>query len=300
MASIIQHACDSIPEFRQKYEKFFKELTVQQYSSQTISGYCYQLSAICSHFQKVPEALTEDDCRNYFSMLLSRQPSPGISKFKHTVYSLRCYRKMMHLPDLLLSLPRIRTQKKLPVVLSCQEIRLLLCNCEGLRSRAIFSLMYSCGLRVSELRQMQISHIDSQRMQVRIEQGKGKKDRYVPLSAQTLSDLRAYFSRHQPMTYLFNSSPGQPIREEVVRALFREALLLAGIRKPCRLHTLRHSYATHLLEMGENILRIRDLLGHEHIETTMTYLHVTGLPLGGKAFSPLDRLFPEGDEELKP
>lgn len=289
MASIIERACDSIPEFRQKYEKFSKELHVQQYSSGTITGYCHQLATLCFHFKKVPEDLSQEEVRDYLSCLSSGN-SCKISKFKHTIYSLRCYRKMMSLSAWHFSLPRIRKSKKLPVVFSCEEILLFLSSCEGLRSRAIFSLIYSCGLRVSELRHMQISHIDSRRMQVLIYQGKGKKDRYVPLSAQTLLDLRAYFSRYQPKFYLFNSTPGHPISEEVIRTLFREAVLLAGIRKPCTLHTLRHSYATHLLEFGENLLRIRDLLGHTNITTTMTYLHISRLEQGGKSFSPLDRV----------
>lgn len=299
MSSMIQHACDSIPEFKQRYEKFLKELQVRQYSPCTVSSYSYQLSAICSHFGKLPEDLSSDDCRDYFSMLLSRTPSPGISKFKHVVYSLRSYRSLMNLSDLPFSLPRIRQQKKLPMVFSREEVQRLLSNIDGLRCRAIFSLMYSCGLRLSELIHMKPEHIDSDRMQVFIRQGKGKKDRYVPLSRHALPVLRAYFVKYSPKVYLFNGFPGQPISEETVRALFREAVLMAGIRKPCTLHTLRHSYATHLLEMGENILRIRDLLGHTDIKTTLTYLHITRLPEGGKAFSPLDRLFPEGDEELK-
>lgn len=207
MASIIERACDSIPEFRQKYEKFSKELHVQQYSSGTITGYCHQLATLCFHFKKVPEDLSQEEVRDYLSCLSSGN-SCKISKFKHTIYSLRCYRKMMSLSAWHFSLPRIRKSKKLPVVFSCEEILLFLSSCEGLRSRAIFSLIYSCGLRVSELRHMQISHIDSRRMQVLIYQGKGKKDRYVPLSAQTLLDLRAYFPDISPSSISLTAHRG--------------------------------------------------------------------------------------------
>lgn len=293
MAGFIQRACNSISEFDQRYEKFSKQLQIEQYSAGTITGYCHKLAAICLHFKKLPESLTEDDCRDYFSMLLSRTPSPGISYFKHTVYSLRCYRTMLHLSSLDLALPRIRKERtKLPVVLSTNEIRRLLLACDNIRSRAIFSLIYSCGLRISELINMRISHIDSDRMQVLIYQGKGKKDRYVPLSRATLVSLREYFLKYTPSLYLFNDTPGKPIMEQEVRYLFRDAVCVAKILKPCTLHTLRHSYATHLLEMGENLLRIRDLLGHANITTTMVYLHIAILPQGGTSFSPLDRLFP--------
>lgn len=290
MANLIQRACDSITGFRQSYEKFFEELKVKQYSPGSIAGYSHKLASICLHFGKLPEDLTEDDCRDYFNMLLSRKPTPSISYFKHTVYSLRCYSQMMHLPVLRVALPRIRKEKKLPVVLSQLEVQRLLDCCEGIRSKAVLSLIYSCGLRLSELMNLQISDIDSDRMQVHIRQGKGRKDRYVPLSQKVLPLLRAYWLKYKPQVYLFNSSPGKKISSFEIRTMFRDAVLLARILKPCTLHTLRHSYATHLLEQGENILRIRDLLGHENITTTMIYLHLVNLSEGGRAFSPLDRL----------
>lgn len=289
-SSIVDRALNSIPGYKQKYEMFFKELQVQQYSSGTIAGYLHKLSAICLHFHTIPDNLTADNCRDYFSMLLNRTPSPGISYFKHTVYSLRCYRKMMNVPAFSLSLPCIRKEKNLPVVLSQSEILRLLNCCPGIRCQMLFSLMYSCGLRVSELLHIRINHIDKDRKCILIKQGKGRKDRYVPLSEKILPELRKYYIQYQPQEYLFNDSPGKPIREMEVRYLFRDAIRLAGIKKPCTLHTLRHSYATHLLEMGENILRIRDLLGHSSIKSTLVYTHVASLSEGGVAFSPLDRL----------
>lgn len=292
MASIVQRACHSIPEFGQRYEKFSKELQVHQYSPGSITAYCHKLSAICLHFKKLPESLTADDCRDYFSKLLSRSPSPGLSYFKHTVYSLRCYRKMMGLSSFTVALPCIRKDKKLPIVLSQEEVRRLLTASSSIRTKAIFSLMYSCGLRISELINLRLYEIDYNRMQVFVQRGKGRKDRYIPLSSKVQPVLRRYIERYAPSVYLFNDSPGKPITEQEVRYLFRDAVCTAGITKPCVLHTLRHSYATHLLEMGESIFRIRDLLGHTNINTTLVYLHLVPLPEGGHAFSPLDRLFP--------
>lgn len=292
MANQIQRACNSITGFKQSYEKFLKQLHVEQYAPGSITGYTYKLASICLYFGKLPEALTEDDCRDYFNMLLTRTPVPSISYFKHTVYGLRCYSKMMRLPALRVALPRIRKERKLPVVLSQAEVRRLLESCDSVRSRALLSLVYSCGLRQSELINLRICDIDSDRMRVHIRQGKGRKDRYVPLSEKVLPDLREYFIRYAPVEYLFNSTPGKRISGFEVGYIFRDAVLLARILKPCTLHTLRHSYATHLLELGENILRIRDLLGHTDITTTMVYLHLADLPGGGGAFSPLDRLWP--------
>lgn len=127
-------------------------------------------------------------------------------------------------------------------------------------------------------------------MRVHIRQGKGHKDRYVPLSARVLPDLRVYFLKYDPSVYLFNSRPGKKMSEHEIRYMFRDAVRIARILKPCTLHTLRHSYATHLLELGENILRIRDLLGHVNIQTTQVYLRLADLSEDcGQAFSPLDR-----------
>lgn len=290
MANQIQRACNSITGFQQSYEKFLKQLQVKQYAPGSIKGYTLKLASICLYFGKLPEALTEDDCRDYFNMLLTRKPTPSISYFKHTVYSLRCYSQMMHLPVLQVALPSIRKEEKLPVVLSQQEVRRLLDSCDGIRSKALLSLTYSCGLRISELINLKISDIDSDRKQVHIRQGKGRKDRYVPLSKKVLPDLRNYFLKYHPNVYLFNSSPGKEISAFEIHNILRDAILLACIRKPCTLHTLRHSYATHLLEQGENILRIRDLLGHTDIATTQVYLHLVNISEGGQAFSPLDRL----------
>ena len=147
MANFIQRASDSISGFGQSYEKFSKQLLIEQYSPGSIKSYGHKLAAISFHFKKLPEHLSEDDCRDYFSMLLSRTPSPGLSYFKHTVYSLRCYRKTMHLSELNFSLPRIRSTKKLPVVLSQSEVSSLLRHCGSIRSQALLALIYSCGLR---------------------------------------------------------------------------------------------------------------------------------------------------------
>lgn len=300
MANFIQRASDSISGFMQSYEKFSKQLQVEQYSPRSIQSYGHKLAAISFHFKKLPEHLSEEDCRDYFSMLLSRSPSPGLSYFKHTVYSLRCYRKTMHLCELHFSLPRIRSTKKLPVVLSQSEVSNLLRHCISVRSQALLALIYSCGLRLRELINMRICDIDSQRMQVFIRQGKGGKDRYVPLSTHLLLLLREYFIQHRPEVYLFNNRSGGQIEDSEIRYLFKQAVHSSRILKPCTLHTLRHSYATHLLEMGENILRIRDLLGHADIKTTLIYLHLVNLPAGGYAFSPLDRLDGVGNNKARP
>lgn len=290
--SLVQQALSTLPGFAQKYDLFSKQLLIEQYSDASIQSYCSKLSALCLHFGKLPEALTSDDLQKYFSLLVSRSPSPDISYFKHTVCSLRCYCRIFNLVELKVSLPRLRKSKKLPVVLSQCEVRRLLRCCVDVRDKSLLGLIYSCGLRLGEVRKLSISDVDSGRMMVHIRQGKGGKDRYVPLSGSLLVVLRAYYRRYRPKEYLFNGpDPGSPIGENEVYFLFKAAVRAAGIRKHVTLHTLRHSYATHLLEMGMNILQIKELMGHSNIKTTMTYLHLVP-DRRSDSFSPLDRLFP--------
>lgn len=275
MANNVQRAILTLPGFDQSYEKFFKQMQVEQYSPGSISGYVSKLAAICLHFCKVPKSLTSDDCRDYFSMLLSRTPSPCLSYFKHTVYSLRCYCRIMNLPTLGVSLPHIRKKKKLAVVLSQSKVRSLLQNCSNLRDKALLALVYSSGLRLGEVRRLELADIDRGRMMIHVRQSKGRKDRYVPLSRSLLPVLRAYYKAYRPQIYCFNGrNAGCPITKNEVHFVFNSAVRSQGIRKRVTLHTLRHSYCTHLLEMGENILRIKELMGHSNIRTTMTYLHL--------------------------
>ncbi len=213
----------------------------------------------------------------------------GLSYFKHTVYSLRCYRKTMHLSELNFSLPRIRSTKKLPVVLSQSEVSSLLRHCGSIRSQALLALIYSCGLRLRELVNMRICDIDSKRMRFSSARAKVEKTGTSPFR-QPVASSQGVFHPVQTRGISFQQCFGGQIEDSEIRYLFKQAVHSSCILKPCTLHTLRHSYATHLLEMGENILRIRDLLGHADIKTTLVYLHLVNLPAGGYAFSPLDRL----------
>ena len=211
--------------------------------------------------------------------------------------------------DKRIELPTIKRAKKLPVVLSQEEVRRLLKAPKLLKHRILIGLLYGCGLRCFEVRNLRIADLDFDRKMLHVKDGKGKKDRYVPLADLLIRGLKSYLEAEQPGEWVFNSadreirgraggdtsaslSTGFDSRysQRGIQWAVNQAKKKAGILKPMNVHTLRHTYATHLLEEGLDILTIKDLLGHECIDTTMIYLHVAQTEKC-RAFSPLDRLY---------
>lgn len=295
MGNNVQRATDSITGFGQRYKTFRRKMEVLQYASGTMECYSNKIAVICLYYNKLAEELSEEDVEMYLQTLYNQTEKPTKSQFEHTVYGLRCYYKLLGIDKSLgsIKLPRIRKAQKLPVVLSQEEVSRLLRNGGSLRNKTILSLLYSAGMRVGELQHLEISDIDYDRKMIHIRQGKGRKDRYVPLARAQSKMLRAYVSKYHPHRFLFyGTRESKEITSHEVRDILRFACQSCGIIKKVCCHTLRHSYATHLLEMGENIYRISDLLGHSDIQTTLIYLHLVqeSPPV---AFSPLDRLFPD-------
>jgi site-specific recombinase XerD len=181
-------------------------------------------------------------------------------------------------------------------VLSKEEMRLLLKTPKLLKHRLVIGMLYGCGLRCFELQKLLIKDIDFDRAMVHIRQGKGRKDRYVPLSKHLARGLRTYIETDHPYQWLFNGQQAEgkpvPYSQKGVQWVVREARKAAGLQKEVTTHTLRHTYATHLLEDGLDIVSIKELLGHAHLETTLIYLHVSQMGRQ-KPFSPLDTLYPD-------
>jgi site-specific recombinase XerD len=187
------------------------------------------------------------------------------------------------------SIRRPKKEKKLPVVLSQKEVKRIIDSISNLKHRTFISLIYSCGLRLSELPNLKVSDIDSTRMQIHIRLGKGSKDRYVMLSQKILLLLREYWKRYRPKEYLFEGATrGKAIAMRTIQHVFYQAVIKSGILKRPSIHTLRHSFATHLLEQGVNLIAIQHLLGHSHIKTTTAYTHLQSSPASIK--SPFDDL----------
>jgi site-specific recombinase XerD len=290
--TLVQQAIEAVPAFGQSYEKFRNQMLAEGKSVNSISNYGRKIATLVLRFGVLPETLSTDQVNMHLAEMRVKGMNTSLSEFKHTIYGLRSYHQALGIGHKAARLPSIRKESRLPVVLSQAECRRLFSAPSLHKHRVLLGLVYSAGLRMSELRSLRIEDIDSDRMMLHIRAGKTRKDRYVPLAGCLLAGLRKYYLESRPRIYLFNGQrPGSPMSDKGVGWIMREAVKKAGIRKHATLHTLRHSYATHLLEMGMDILRVKELLGHSRILTTMIYLHVIDRA-ESRAFSPLDRLYP--------
>jgi len=236
----------------------------------------------------------------YYCQKLHKTPSESF--FKHTIFGLRAAYKVMGMEAKRVALPQIKRDLKLPTVLSQGEVKRLLKAPKYLKHRLIIGMLYGCGLRSYELCNLKLADIDFDRKTVFIPKKKGKIDRYVPLSKHLTRGLKKYIKTENPQVYLFNSQVSKDgeargLTTNGVRWVIKENRSKIGSSKKITAHTLRHSFATHLLEYGVDIVSLKELLGHAHIEMTLTYLHclprflgVANLPSCSK-FSPLDKLY---------
>ncbi len=247
------------------------------------------------HFQCSPLELDQEQVLDYLHYLKTQRQTPSSSYFKHTVYGLRFAYKVMEVKGHEVFLPKLKFPKKLPVVLGTGEMRRLLKAPDLLKHRLVLGLLYGCGLRRFELINIQIQDVDLERKMLHVRQGKGRKDRYVPLGEHLTRGIKAYLRADPPYVWLFNGKTNdgklQQFSTSGVQWVIKEAAKKAGIKKHVTSHVLRHTYATHLLEMGMDIMTLKDLLGHSDIQTTLVYLHIAQLGRD-KAFCPLDRLYP--------
>jgi integrase/recombinase XerD len=289
--TIVERAMHEVRGLRNLYQELDDKIRLSGQSESTLKNYARKLAQLSLHFGKLPQNVSEMEMNRYLASLARNSKSPSLSDFKFAVYGLRyCYR-LLGIGDKIVKLPQIRRSNKLPVVLNYQECKALFQAPDLLKHRVLLALMYSGGLRAREVSRLKLSDVDSGRMMIHIRQSKYNKDRYVPLSNYMLEGLRKYYYACQPVEYLFNGNePGTPLSVRGMQWALREAVKKCKLQKGITLHTLRHSYATHLLEYGMDIVSIKELLGHERIETTLVYLHVAR-PNRTNLFSPLDRLY---------
>ncbi|MDH4460503.1 MAG: tyrosine-type recombinase/integrase [Flectobacillus sp.] len=306
MNKIIHRAKVEVADFEALLYRFERNISILGRSKSTFENYARHVAAIALHYGQIPTLLDQEQIHEYLFMLQKRSQTPSQTYFKHTVYGLRFLLKTEGLPYSFLHLPEIKKEKKLPVVLSKAEVWAMLKHCPLLKHRILIGLLYGCGLRCLEVRSVRLADLDFDRKNLKVVQGKGKKDRYVPLSDHLIRGLKKYISAEQPSEYLFggqiNGRAGGDFdsrySQKGVQWAVKEAAKRAGVLKDVHVHTLRHSFATHLLEDGLDIITLKDLLGHENIETTMEYLHIAQ---NGrvKPFSPLDTLFKECSPNTK-
>lgn len=289
--SYLVQATKAVPEFKSISERFFRKYTIAGKSASCTRNYLMQISKMVLHYKCSPLELSIDQMEEYL-FTIRQHETPSLSSFKHLVYGLRTLFAMFKNEELLLALPSISKNKALPVVLSQQEIKYLLKSPKLLKHRILFAVIYDCGLRISEAVNLRIEDFDQDRKLIHVRESKYKKDRYVPISMLAIRGLKRYISTTSPKTWLFNGRiRGEQISRAAIRHAFRAALRKTDIKKQVCVHTLRHSYATHLLEMGLDIVSVKNQLGHARIETTMMYLHIAqSKPNAG--FSPMEKLYP--------
>jgi integrase/recombinase XerD len=289
--TVIEKAIAQISGFKELYLAFEDKILISGLSSSALNNYARRVAEVCLHFNRLPKDIGENELNKYLADMAREGKSPCRSNFKFTVYGLRHFYRISGMNDRIVELPSIKAKKKLPVVLNYQECKALFKSPALLKHRVLLALIYSAGLRVAEASRLRLADVDSVRMMIHIRQSKNDKDRYVPLSPLVLKGIRRYCSACHPVDFLFNGSkPGTPLTTEGIQWVVREAVKKCGFAKGVSVHTLRHSYATHLLEFGMDIVSIKELLGHGCIETTMVYLHVAKSPRIN-LFSPIDRLY---------
>ena len=287
--TLVQQAINKVSGFEQLYKDLERAINISGKSKSTLTNYARHLAHLALHYEQLPTALDNGQVMDYLHLVKSNG-SPSATFFKFTVYGMRYACKLRGLPYEQFSLPSIERQDKLPVVLNDAEVRALIKACDLLKHKLLISLCYGCGLRCAEVRHLKIADADTVRGMIHVRQGKGKKDRMLPMGTMLARGIARYIQAEKPRVYLFEGNAGNVYSQRGAQWAITQAVKKAGIVKEVSLHTLRHTYATHLLEQGINILTIKELLGHAHIDTTMVYLHLAR-PSVSMAFSPLDTLY---------
>jgi integrase/recombinase XerD len=253
-----------------------EDMQLRGLSARTQEVYLYAVRDLARYFRRSPDQLKDEDLRRYFLYLRTEKKLSRSSTTIALCAIKFLYETTLQQPWPTLVLVRPPKQYKLPVVLSREEVRRILVEVRIALYRVCLTTIYSCGLRLSEARQLRVTDIDSSRMMLRIH-GKGNKDRYVPLPQRTLELLRELWRSHRSREWMFPSpqSEGVSVSAPPLGCAFRAALKASGVPKPAHIHTLRHSYATHLLEMGINLRVIQENLGHRSARSTQLYTHLT-------------------------
>lgn len=272
-------------------QRMTEDMQVRNLSLNTQSCYVQQVSLFARYFDKPPEQLGPEEIRAY-QVYLTNEKKLATGSVLIAVAALRFLYKVSLKRDWTFAdvIPAPKKPERLPVILSPEQVLQFL-GCVGSpRHRAILTTCYAAGLRITEAIHLKATDIDSQRMVIRVDQGKGHKDRYVMLSPKLLEVLRSYWRAVRPQGWLFEGDiPGQPINRSSVELACQKARPLSGIRKPITPHSLRHAFAVHLLEAGTDVRTIQLLLGHRSLATTARYLRIATSKVCS-ASSPLDLL----------
>ena len=255
--------------------RMIQDLQIRNFSPHTTQAYVRYVRRFAEHFGRSPDQLGPEDIRSFQVHL--KDEGASCATLIQVVSALRFfYRVTLRKKWIIDHIPYPKKEKRLPVVLSPDEVEKLLLSVANIKHRTMLSTCYAAGLRISEVTHLRVTDIDSSRMVIHVQQGKGRKDRLGPLSPKLLEQLRAYWRVSKPKTWLFPGRPkSRPMVTRSLQKICRRARDDAGITKLATVHSLRHSFATHLLEAGTNVRTIQLILGHRRLESTATYSHVS-------------------------
>jgi len=270
-------------------QKFIDHMTVRRLSQKTQESYTNAVAGLAAYYRKAPDTLNNGQIQAYLLFLIKERRLAWSSC--NVVFSgLRCfYGEVLKWERTRFSIPPRPRNKRLPMLLSVQEVRRLLDATGNPKHRTLLMTIYGAGLRVSEVVNLKPSHIESSRMMIRVEQGKGMKDRYTLLPKRLLHELRSYYTVYRPDQFLFfGKSKARPLPVGTAQKAYYHAKKRAGITQGRGIHTLRHCFATHLMDMGVDIYVIKHMMGHSAIRTTSGYLHTSRQKIAS-VNSPLDQ-----------
>jgi site-specific recombinase XerD len=270
-------------------QKMIRAMELKNLSNHTHRAYLAAVTGIARFYNQSPDKMNKEKIEDYL-LYLKHDKGNAPNSCYSVLTGLRFFYKYVTEKEIPVTYSIRRTTRKLPQVLTMQEIWKIICATNNLKHRLILMTTYSAGLRASETINLKPGNIDNKTMLIKVK-GKGEKERYTLLSKRLLVELRSYYREYRPKTYLFPSSfkknKDQPLSYETIRMIYQGAKNRAGVKKVAGIHTLRHSFATHLLEAGSDIRKIQVLMGHSRLSTTMIYLHVSRQTLS-KIPSPLD------------
>ncbi|MBU0506630.1 MAG: tyrosine-type recombinase/integrase [bacterium] len=281
-------------------KKFTDFMLIKGLSQNTQESYFYAINCLARHVKKSPEDINLDEIQQYILYLINEKKYANSSCIVHIAAFRMFYKEFLRLDESKFYLPRRIERKTKPQILSHDEIWQLFDHSYNLKHKTLLITAYSAGLRVSEVVSLKVKDIDSERMLIRVEAGKGGKDRYTILSDFLLGQLRVYWKAFQPKDWLFERRyrPDEHLCTRTAERIYRDAKERSGITKKGNMHLLRHSFATHMLESGIDLDSLQKLLGHSSITSTMKYLHLTSYRLK-KIKSPMDTFMKKYHTKLK-
>jgi len=270
-------------------QKMIVDMQLRRFAELTKKAYVNAVYGIAKYFRISPDLITAKQLQEYILHLMNDRKLVWTSINQITAALRFFFTTTIDRPDLSVSIPPRKTPKHLPQILSRDELLALFTSLRNQKHRTLLMTAYATGLRLYEMTNLKVTDVDSSRMMIRVEQGKGNKDRYTILSPLLLKELRSYWLKYRPHPWLFPSTHSNKMNRYTAQLIFKKAQRLARIKKNVSFHTLRHCFATHLLEAGVDLRTIQIIMGHVSIKSTALYLHVAKKHIGATK-SPLDLL----------